>query len=197
MNLATIWTISRRELREGLRHKWLWAYVIGFAGLAAALSGTSLAVAGYAGLGGFGRTAASLVNALLLFIPLLGLSIGAGSVAGDRERGTLLYVLSQPVSRGEVLAGKALGSGLALTLAVLLLPVPRRASAALVLVALVLHLSLLNNAPASAYFAQTLQTWEQGRFIRFNGLAQWLGWLWPYATLVYVLLRVSGRDAQT
>lgn len=120
MNPATIWTISRRELREGLRHKWLWAYVIGFAGLAAALSGTSLAVAGYAGLGGFGRTAASLVNALLLFVPLLGLSIGAGSVAGDRERGTLLYVLSQPVSRGEVLAGKALGSGLALTLAVLL-----------------------------------------------------------------------------
>jgi VanZ family protein len=89
------------------------------------------------------------------------------------------------------------GVGAGFVLAVLLLPVPRRASAALVLVALVLHLSLLNNAPASAYFAQTLQTWEQGRFIRFNGLAQWLGWLWPYATLVYVLLRVSGRDAQT
>jgi hypothetical protein len=33
---------------------------------------------------------------------------------------------------------------------------------------------LLNQAPASAYFAQTLQTWEQGRFIRFNGLAN--GW---------------------
>ena len=67
----------------------------------------------------------------------------------------------------------------------------------LVLLALVLHLSLLNNAPTSAYFAQTLQTWEQGRFIRFNGLAQWLGWLWPYAALVYVLMRVSGREAET
>lgn len=120
MNPTAIWTIARRELRESLRHKWLWAYVLGFAGLATALSGTSLAAAGYAGLGGFGRTAASLVNALLLFVPLLGLSIGAGSVAGDRERGTLLYVLSQPVTRGEVLAGKALGAGLALALAVLL-----------------------------------------------------------------------------
>jgi hypothetical protein len=52
---------------------------------------------------------------------------------------------------------------------------------------------LLNDAPASAYFAQTLQVWEQGRFIRFYGLGQWLGWLWPYATLVYVLLRASRR----
>ncbi len=120
MNPSVVWTIARRELREALRHKWLWAYVIGFAGLATALSGTSLAAAGYAGLGGFGRTAASLVNALLLFVPLLGLSIGAGSVAGDRERGTLLYLLSQPVSRGEVLAGKAVGAGLALMLAVVL-----------------------------------------------------------------------------
>jgi VanZ family protein len=74
--------------------------------------------------------------------------------------------------------------------------VPRRACAALTLLALVLHLSLLNNAPIGAYFAQTLQVWEQGRFIRFHGLAQWLGWLWPYAALVYVLLRLSGRDAE-
>jgi hypothetical protein len=75
------------------------------------------------------------------------------------------------------------------------LPMPRRACAALVLLALVLYLSLLNQAPASAYFAHTLQTWEQGRFIRFNGLAQWLGWLWPYATLGYVLVRVSRSDS--
>ncbi len=57
-----------------------------------------------------------------------------------------------------------------------------------------LHLSLLNQAPASAYFAHTLQTWEQGRFIRFNGLAQWLGWLWPYAVLLYVVVRISSRQ---
>jgi hypothetical protein len=89
------------------------------------------------------------------------------------------------------------GLGAALVLALIMLPVPRRGCAALVLLALVLHLSLLNNAPTSAYFAQTLQTWEQGRFIRFHGLAQWLGWLWPYAALVYVLLRVSGQEAET
>lgn len=82
----------------------------------------------------------------------------------------------------------------ALALVVLLLGVPRRASAALVLLALGIYLSLLNQAPTSAYFAQTLSTWEQGRFIRFHGVAQWLGWLWPYAALVYVLTQVGGRE---
>jgi VanZ family protein len=87
-----------------------------------------------------------------------------------------------------------LGLGASLVGALLLLALPRRACAALVLLALVWHLGLLNNAPTGAYFAQTLQTWEQGRFIRFHGLAQWLGWLWPYLALAYVLLRVSSLE---
>lgn len=90
-----------------------------------------------------------------------------------------------------VRAGLAVG----FVVAVLLAPLPRRGCAAFVLLALVVHLSLLNQAPASAYFAHTLQAWEQGRFIRFHGLAQWLGWLWPYAALAYVLVRVSTGGA--
>lgn len=78
-----------------------------------------------------------------------------------------------------------------LVLALALLPLPRRGCAALVLLAAVVHLSLLNQAPASAYFSLTLQAWEQGRFIRFHGLVQWLGWLWPFAVLAYVLQRLS------
>ncbi len=90
-----------------------------------------------------------------------------------------------------VWAGIFLGVGLVL----MGQAVPPRASSLLLLVALPLQLALLNQAPASAYFAQTLQDWEQGRFIRFYGLGQWLGWLWPYATLVYVLLRASRRSS--
>ena len=72
--------------------------------------------------------------------------------------------------------------------------VPRRGCAAVLLLVLVLHLSLLNQAPASAYFSQALQTWEQGRFIRFHGLVQWLGWLWPFVAMLYVVLRFSRRE---
>jgi hypothetical protein len=79
-------------------------------------------------------------------------------------------------------------------LAILSLPVSCRAATALALLALAFHLSLLNQAPADPYFEQTRQIWEQGRFIRFNGLAQWLGWLWPFAALLYALLRLSSRD---
>ncbi len=86
------------------------------------------------------------------------------------------------------------GMGLGLVAAMLLIAVPRRVCAALLILALMLHLNLLNQAPASAYFAQTLQAWEQGRFIRFYGVAQWLGWVWPYAALVYVVMLVSRRS---
>jgi Cu-processing system permease protein len=113
MEWTVLWTIAQRELREALRNKWLWFYSLGLTALALALSRAGLASAGYAGLGGFGRTAASLVNALLLFVPLIGLTVGAGAVAADRERGALMYLLAQPVSRAEVFFGKVIGAALA------------------------------------------------------------------------------------
>ncbi len=88
------------------------------------------------------------------------------------------------------------GVAAALFVGVLLMGVPRRFCAALLLIVQVVHLSLLNQAPESAYFAQTLATWEQGRFIRFHGLAQWLGWIWPFAALAYVLTVLSRRPRE-
>ena len=89
-----------------------------------------------------------------------------------------------------VQVGLVLGALLALAL----LPLRRRGAAALALLALSVHLGLLNQAPADPYFAQTLQAWEQGRFIRFHGVVQWLGWLWPYAAMGYVLVRLSRTE---
>jgi VanZ family protein len=89
------------------------------------------------------------------------------------------------------------GLGSAIVFAVALLWVPRRASAALTLLALGVDLSLINQTSAGPYFDQTLFLWEQGRFIRFHGLAQWLGWLWPFASLVYVLSFLWGNESQT
>ena len=52
-------------------------------------------------------------------------------------------------------------------------------------------LSLLNRAPEVPYFAQAIEVWEQGRFIRFHGVLQWLGWLWPYAAIAFGLYAVA------
>jgi hypothetical protein len=131
----------------------------------------------------------STLRRALFAVSAIGMGVSATALSAALSWGPLhaWAWLSPPVS---------VGLAFALVLALALLAVPPRGCAALVLLALVVHLSLLNQAPASAYFAHTLQTWEQGRFIRFNGLAQWLGWLWPYATLVYVLLRVSRGEPQ-
>ncbi len=61
------------------------------------------------------------------------------------------------------------------------------------LIALTALVVLVAQAPADPYFAQSLQAWEQGRFIRFHGAAQWVGWLWPYAAIAYLLAMSSLR----
>jgi VanZ family protein len=81
-------------------------------------------------------------------------------------------------------------------LAALLAPVSRRAAAGFGLVVLTALVALVAQAPADPYFAQSLHAWEQGRFIRFHGAAQWVGWVWPYATMAYMLARVSARDPE-
>ena len=80
-----------------------------------------------------------------------------------------------------MLAAVLVAAGLALA--------PWRVSAALALLALGVLLVELNQAPHSPY-------WEQGRFIRFHGLAQWLGWGWPYACGVYLVARLGQREAK-
>lgn len=83
-----------------------------------------------------------------------------------------------------------LGLGMAATVALMLCAAPCRVCGALVLLALGIYLSVINQAPTSTYFEQTLQTWEQGKFIRFHGLAQWLGWIWPYAAMIHLITRI-------
>ena len=120
MNPKTIATLANYELRASLRNRWFALYALAFTVLAVALSSLSLSGAGMFGFAGFGRTAASLINLVLLIVPLMGLTIGAQSLAGEREQGTLAYLLAQPVNRVEVLLGKLVGLGGALLAALLL-----------------------------------------------------------------------------
>ncbi|MDR3367911.1 VanZ family protein [Rhodoferax sp.] len=96
------------------------------------------------------------------------------------------WVWLKPPVRGALVAS--------LVVLAMLLWVPPRAGAALAVLALGIDLSLINQASIDSYFEQTLFMWEQGRFIRFHGLAQWLGWLWPFAALWYVMRRVWGKE---
>jgi Cu-processing system permease protein len=116
-DLRNVTLVARKELKDAMRNRWLQLYTVVFAVLAVALSFLSTLGVGSYGAVGYGRTAAVLVNLVALIVPLMALNAGAASVAGERERGTLAYLLAQPVDRGEILLGKFLGLSVALAAA--------------------------------------------------------------------------------
>lgn len=113
IDFRNILILTQKELRDARRNRWFLLYTLAFAGLALALAWLALSGIGSYGLAGFGRTGASLINLVLLIVPLMGLTLGALSLAGERERGTLLYLMTQPLAQIELLLGKFLGLALA------------------------------------------------------------------------------------
>ncbi len=79
----------------------------------------------------------------------------------------------------------------------LLIQRTRTTCAALGVAVLLALIGLIHQAPLDPYYAQTLQAWEQGRFIRFHGLSRWFGILWPYVALGWLLMRLTGREGRT
>jgi VanZ family protein len=151
--------------------------------LAVALGGLIPCLIGYGVIRGLGHRAMFML--LLLACGFLFTALSAALSYGPEH---VWAWLDQPVRVGLFMAALFMLLTLLLT---------QRAATALALLALAVQLMLLNQAPDSPYLAQTLQIWEQGRFVRFHGLAQWLGWLWPFAALAYVLLRLSRPEAPT
>jgi Cu-processing system permease protein len=109
IDTSSVLTIVEKELRDAMRNRWFVVFTIAFAGLALALSALIQPGGGQIRIASYSRTTASLINLVLLFVPLIGLTLGAANLAGDHETGTLAYLLTQPVTRVEVLLGKYLG----------------------------------------------------------------------------------------
>jgi Cu-processing system permease protein len=98
-----------KELKDAFSNRWLIGYaaILGALGLAAAATG----IESSAGLGlqAFGRTTATLMNLCLMLAPLVAVLMGASSIAGEQERGTLENLLAQPLSRNRLLFAKHAG----------------------------------------------------------------------------------------
>lgn len=120
----------------------------------------------------------SMARRAVFLVMLFGCALGAAGLSA-----ALTYGPEHAWSWFSPQAG--VGMGLAFLLGLVLLALPTRWCHVLMLLCLAVSLSLLNRVPVSPYFAQSLQVWEQGRFIRFHGLSQWLGWLWPFAALLF------------
>jgi hypothetical protein len=88
------------------------------------------------------------------------------------------FAWATPGAEGGALIGLMMLFGLGLAPAV----AQRRVAA----LALIISLIVVNIMPANPYFESTLQTWVQGKFLNFNGAAQFLSLSWPLFILWYL-----------
>lgn len=115
--MSAVVTVAKKELRSSLSSSWLITYTVVFTMLALGLSYLGERNLGGIGFENFSRTTASLLNLCLLLAPLVALLLGSGAISGERDRGTLTYLLAQPLERWELLLGKYAGLSLSIGVA--------------------------------------------------------------------------------
>ncbi len=105
--MSALRLVAGQELLLAVRSRWTQIFAVVFAGLALAVASSGYVLSGGHGVQDFARTAVSLVQLVLLLVPLTSLVFGVLSLAGERGAAELLY--SQPVARRTILLGKLLG----------------------------------------------------------------------------------------
>jgi Cu-processing system permease protein len=113
-----VYLCARYELLLAVRSRWLQIFAVVFAALALLVASSGYILSGGYGVQDFSRTAESLVQLVLLLVPLTALTFGALALTPERGGVELLY--SQPVSRTRILIGRFIGLLLALSAAQLL-----------------------------------------------------------------------------
>lgn len=110
------WAFARWELAAQIQGRTLPAFTALFAMSTLAIAGAGLSASGSVTLQGFARTAVSLLQLVLWVVPLVALADAALAAAEGYDLETLA---AQPVSRGTLVVGRALGRFLALAVALL------------------------------------------------------------------------------
>ncbi len=112
--------VAAAELKIALRNRWILTatFMMTAFGLVLALAGS--APAGTVGADRLTVTVASLATLSVYLVPLIALLLSYDAIAGEVERGTLPLLLTYPVSRRDVLAGKLVAQLTVVALAVLI-----------------------------------------------------------------------------
>lgn len=107
--MRTILVIARKEIQEGLRNRWVLATTLLLATLALTLTFLGSAPTGNVGASALDVIVVSLSSLSVFLVPLIALLISHDAIVGEAERGTLLLLLSYPLARFQVIAGKFIG----------------------------------------------------------------------------------------
>lgn len=116
--MSRILATAGTEFRIALRNRWVAIAVVLMGLFALVLSAAGSAPTGELGVDRLSVTVASLTSLAVYLVPLLALLMSFDAIAGEVERGTLPLLLTYPVSRAEVLAGKLLAHVTVLSIAV-------------------------------------------------------------------------------
>ncbi len=94
------------ELERARRSRWLVVFAVSVGLLLLLLAFGGRQATGLAGPASMEKTLLGVASLLALLLPLAGISAGAVNLARDREADFLGYLLSFPVTRGQVLAAR-------------------------------------------------------------------------------------------
>jgi Cu-processing system permease protein len=110
--------LALKELRDGLRNRWIAAAIVLLGALALALSLLGSAPTGSLRVSALDITVISLASLSVYLIPLIALMLSFDALVGEFERGTMMLLLTYPVTRWQVIMGKFLGHVLILFAAI-------------------------------------------------------------------------------
>ena len=117
--MKMLWNLALKELRDGLRNRWIAAAIIVLGTLALALSLLGSAPTGAVQASALDISVISLASLSVYLIPLIALMLSFDALVGEFERGTMMLLLTYPVARWQVIMGKFLGHVLILSIAIL------------------------------------------------------------------------------
>ncbi|MCL4186196.1 MAG: ABC transporter permease [Rhodobacteraceae bacterium] len=106
--MSRVLAAAGAEFRIALRNRWVTIAVAMMALFAAVLSAAGSAPTGQLGADKLSVTVASLTSLAVYLVPLIALLMSFDAIAGEVERGTLPLILTYPVARWQLLAGKFL-----------------------------------------------------------------------------------------
>jgi Cu-processing system permease protein len=118
--IRPILLLAVEEFQEGLRNRWVISAVLLLAILAFSLALLGTSPIGETRVGALNVTTVSLASLSVYLLPLIALTLSYDAVVGERERGTLLLLLTYPISRWQVICGKFLGHFTIIAVAILL-----------------------------------------------------------------------------
>lgn len=102
-------TIIGKEIRDGLRNRWVLATSVLLAALALALGLLGSAPTGAVKVDPLTVTVVSLSSLSIFLVPLIAMLLAYDAIVGEVDRGTMALLLSYPVSRWQVIMGKFIG----------------------------------------------------------------------------------------